>query len=67
MHLMKKKETQHVFVIHDFSYTWKIYATKVLNMGTTYGFWKTLNKEERVAKQRYLQMFYNLQFRNLVS
>jgi len=49
------------------SYTWKIYATKVLNMGSTYGFWKTLNKEERVAKQRYLQMFYNLQFRNLVS
>jgi sucrose synthase len=32
-----------------------------------YGFWRTLNKEERVAKQRYLQMFYNLQFRNLVS
>ncbi|KAM0891417.1 hypothetical protein ACQ4PT_026416 [Festuca glaucescens] len=48
-------------------YTWKIYATKVLNMGSMYGFWRTLNKEERVAKQRYLQMFYNLQFRNLVS
>ncbi|KAM0931567.1 hypothetical protein ACQ4PT_000248 [Festuca glaucescens] len=46
-------------------YTWKIYATKVLNMGSMYGFWRTLNKEERVAKQRYLQMFYNLQFRNL--
>ncbi|KAL6603412.1 hypothetical protein ACP70R_043773 [Stipagrostis hirtigluma subsp. patula] len=48
-------------------YTWKIYATKVLNMGSMYGFWKTLNKEERVAKQRYLQMFYNLQFRNLAK
>ncbi|KAM0931568.1 hypothetical protein ACQ4PT_000248 [Festuca glaucescens] len=48
-------------------YTWKIYATKVLNMGSMYGFWRTLNKEERVAKQRYLQMFYNLQFRNLVK
>jgi sucrose synthase len=51
----------------DGSYTWKIYATKVLNMGSMYGFWRTLNKEERVAKQCYLQMFYNLQFRNLVS
>jgi len=48
-------------------YTWKIYATKVLNMGSMYGFWRTLNKEERVAKQRYLQMMYNLQFRNLVK
>ncbi|XP_037478877.1 sucrose synthase 7-like isoform X1 [Triticum dicoccoides] len=48
-------------------YTWKIYATKVLNMGSMYGFWRTLNKEERVAKQRYMQMFYNLQFRNLVK
>ncbi|KAM3298470.1 hypothetical protein ACQJBY_040098 [Aegilops geniculata] len=48
-------------------YTWKIYATKVLNMGSMYGFWRTLNKEERAAKQRYLQMFYNLQYRNLVK
>jgi sucrose synthase len=54
-------------MIHDGSYTWKIYANKVLNMGSTYGFWRTLNKEDRVAKQRYLQMFYNLQFRNLVG
>ncbi|KAI4969094.1 hypothetical protein ZWY2020_000008 [Hordeum vulgare] len=48
-------------------YTWKIYATKVLNMGSMYSFWRTLNKEERAAKQRYLQMFYNLQYRNLVK
>ncbi|XP_071674693.1 sucrose synthase 7 [Lolium perenne] len=48
-------------------YTWQIYATKVLNMGSMYGFWRTLNKEERQAKQRYLQMFYNLQFRQLVK
>ncbi|KAG8064019.1 hypothetical protein GUJ93_ZPchr0004g39566 [Zizania palustris] len=48
-------------------YTWKIYATRVLNMGSTYAFWKTLNKEERQAKQCYLQMFYNLQFRNLAK
>ncbi|KAJ1692503.1 hypothetical protein LUZ63_009201 [Rhynchospora breviuscula] len=48
-------------------YTWKIYATRVLNMGSMYGFWKQLNKEEKLAKQRYLQLFYNLQFRRLAK
>lgn len=48
-------------------YTWKIYATRVLNMVSLYGFWRVLNKENKQAKQRYLQMFYNLQFRNLVK
>ncbi|PKA60622.1 Sucrose synthase 7 [Apostasia shenzhenica] len=47
------------------SYTWKIYANKVLDMGSSYGFWRQLNKEEKQAKQRYIQMFYNLHFRNL--
>ncbi|KAJ1390075.1 Sucrose synthase [Sesbania bispinosa] len=46
-------------------YTWKIYANKVLNMGSIYGFWRRLNKEQTLAKERYIQMFYNLQFRNL--
>ncbi|XP_062159903.1 sucrose synthase 7-like [Alnus glutinosa] len=46
-------------------YTWKIYAKKALNMGTIYGFWRQLNKEQKLAKQRYLHMFYNLQFRKL--
>ncbi|KAJ0106180.1 hypothetical protein Patl1_19509 [Pistacia atlantica] len=46
-------------------YTWKIYANKVLNMGSVYGFWKQLNKEQKLAKQRYIQMLYNLQFRKL--
>lgn len=49
------------------SYTWKIYANKVLSMGSVYGFWRKLNKEQKLAKERYIQMFYNLQFRNLVS
>lgn len=48
-------------------YTWKIYANKVLNMGTTYTFWKQLNKDQKQAKQRYIQMFYNLLFKNLVK
>ncbi|KAG2667855.1 hypothetical protein I3760_15G133600 [Carya illinoinensis] len=46
-------------------YTWKIYANKLLNMGAVYGFWRQLNKEQKLANQRYIHMFYNLQFRNL--
>ncbi|KAK1295757.1 Sucrose synthase 7 [Acorus calamus] len=49
------------------SYTWKIYANKVLNMGSVYSFWRQLNKEQTQAKQRYLQVLYNLQFRNLAK
>ncbi|KDP35017.1 hypothetical protein JCGZ_09305 [Jatropha curcas] len=48
-------------------YTWKIYANKVLNMGSIYGFWRQLNKEQKLAKQRYIEAFYSLQFRNLVK
>ncbi|XP_050365999.1 sucrose synthase 7-like isoform X1 [Argentina anserina] len=48
-------------------YTWKIYANKVLNMGCTYTFWRQMNKEQKQAKQRYIQMFFNLQYRNLVK
>ncbi|XP_022141347.1 sucrose synthase 5-like isoform X2 [Momordica charantia] len=48
-------------------YTWKIYANKVLNMGSTYTFWRQLNKDQKQAKQRYNQMFYNLLFKNLVK
>ena len=49
------------------SYTWKIYANKVLNMGSVYGFWRQTNKEQNLAKQRYIEAFYNLQFNNLVG
>ncbi|RWR78550.1 Sucrose synthase [Cinnamomum micranthum f. kanehirae] len=48
-------------------YTWKIYANRVLNMGSIYNFWRQLNKEQKQLKQKYLQMFYNLQFRNLAK
>ncbi|KAJ8752187.1 hypothetical protein K2173_003795 [Erythroxylum novogranatense] len=48
-------------------YTWKIYANKLLNMGKIYSFWRHLNKEPKRAKQRYIQMLYNLQFRRLVT
>ncbi|MFS7955271.1 putative sucrose synthase [Helianthus anomalus] len=49
-----------------FSYTWKIYANKVLNMGNIYSFWKQLNKQQKEAKQRYIELFYNLHYKNLV-
>ncbi|KAJ7960031.1 Sucrose synthase [Quillaja saponaria] len=48
-------------------YTWKIYANKLLNMGNSYTFWRRLHKEQKEAKQRYIQMFYNLLFKNLVK
>ncbi|GMY12777.1 Sucrose synthase 5 [Fagus crenata] len=48
-------------------YTWKIYANKVLNMASIYSFWRRLNKEQKQAKLRYIQMFYNLQFKSLVN
>ncbi|KAK7835477.1 sucrose synthase 6, partial [Quercus suber] len=46
-------------------YTWKIYANKVLNMASIYSFWRQLNKEKKLAKQRYIQLFYGLQFKSL--
>ncbi|KAJ4713602.1 Sucrose synthase [Melia azedarach] len=48
-------------------YTWKIYANKLLNMGSIYGFWKQLNKEQKQAKQRYIEMLFSLQFRKLAK
>jgi len=48
-------------------YTWQIYANKVLNMGSLYGFWRQMNKHQKQAKQNYLQMFYNLQLKNLMK
>ncbi|KZV53811.1 sucrose synthase 7-like [Dorcoceras hygrometricum] len=47
-------------------YTWKIYADKVLNMSCIYSFWKKLHKSEKQSKARYIQTFYNLQYRSLV-
>ncbi|CAN1758850.1 Sucrose synthase 5 [Linum perenne] len=48
-------------------YTWRIYAKKMLNMGSMYTFWRNLYKDQKVAKQRYIQLLYNLQFRKLVK
>ncbi|KAE8727129.1 Sucrose synthase 6 [Hibiscus syriacus] len=56
--------TQGLRRIHE-CYTWEIYANKLLDMGSTYGFWRQLNKEQILAKQRYIQLLFNLQFRKL--
>lgn len=48
-------------------YTWKIYANKVLNMGSIYGFWRQFNAGQKQAKQRYFEMLYNPLFRKLAN
>ncbi|KAG2252978.1 hypothetical protein Bca52824_083114 [Brassica carinata] len=48
-------------------YTWKIYAEKLLKMGSIYGFWRQVNEDQKKAKQRYIDMLYNLQFKPLVN
>ncbi|WJX36992.1 Sucrose synthase 6 [Trifolium repens] len=48
-------------------YTWKIYANKLLNMGNIYTFWRRVNNDPKEAKQKYIWMFYNLMFKNLVK
>ncbi|KAJ8752468.1 hypothetical protein K2173_004756 [Erythroxylum novogranatense] len=62
----KKMSAASLQRIHE-CYTWKIYAIKLLNMGSMYGFWRQLNKHQKLAKQRYIEAFYNLHFRNLVK
>ncbi|CAH9132339.1 unnamed protein product [Cuscuta epithymum] len=48
-------------------FTWKIYAEKVLNMGSTYRCWREMHSREKHAKQQYLELFYNLHMRKLVE
>ncbi|KAL9170938.1 hypothetical protein ABFS82_04G178700 [Erythranthe guttata] len=48
-------------------YTWKIYANKVLDMGSVYGFWRRVNKERKQAKQRYIDILYNLLFKKMAK
>ncbi|CAH8312056.1 unnamed protein product [Eruca vesicaria subsp. sativa] len=48
-------------------YTWKIYAEKLLKMGSMYGFWRQVNEDQKKAKQRYIDMLYNLHFKPLTK
>ena len=44
-------------------YTWRLYAKRLLSLTCIYGFWKYVTNLEREETQRYLEMFYHLQFR----
>jgi sucrose synthase len=44
-------------------YTWERYASRMMTLSRVYGFWKYVTNLEREETQRYLQMFYGLQFR----
>ncbi|GKV21483.1 hypothetical protein SLEP1_g31459 [Rubroshorea leprosula] len=46
-------------------YTWKIYANRLVTMGSIYDFWRQMNKDQKLAKQRYIQLLYSLQFKKL--
>jgi len=48
-------------------YTWKKYAERMMTLSRIYGFWKYVSHLEREETQRYLQMFYGLQFRPLAQ
>ncbi|KAF5732631.1 sucrose synthase 2 [Tripterygium wilfordii] len=48
-------------------YTWKIYSERLMTLAGVYGFWKYVSKLERLETRRYLEMFYILKFRDLVS
>ncbi|KAJ1407673.1 Sucrose synthase [Sesbania bispinosa] len=52
--------------IHE-RYTWKIYSERLLTLAGVYGFWKHVSKLDRRETRRYLEMFYILKFRDLVS
>jgi len=48
-------------------YTWRRYAERMMALSCIYGFWKSVSGLERAQAQRYLNMFYHLQFRPLAA
>ena len=46
-------------------YTWKRYAERMMTLSRVYGFWRYVTDLERSETQRYLEMFYALQYRPL--
>ena len=48
-------------------YTWGRYAERLMTLSRIYGFWKYVTDLERTETDRYLQMFYGLQFRPLAT
>eukprot|EP00268_Persea_americana_P037546 TRINITY_DN371_c4_g1_i1.p1 TRINITY_DN371_c4_g1~~TRINITY_DN371_c4_g1_i1.p1 ORF type:complete len:807 (+),score=118.66 TRINITY_DN371_c4_g1_i1:157-2577(+) len=52
--------------IHE-RYTWTLYSERLMTLAGVYGFWKHVSKLERRETRRYLEMFYILKFRDLVT
>lgn len=50
-----------------FRYTWKLYSERLMTLSAVYGFWKYVSNLDRRETKRYLEMFYALKYRNLVS
>ncbi|MDR2877560.1 MAG: sucrose synthase [Chromatiales bacterium] len=48
-------------------YTWALYAERMMTLSRVYGFWKYVTNLERSGSQRYLEMFYALQYRHLAE
>lgn len=48
-------------------YTWQRYAKRLLSLTCIYGFWKYATNLERQETNRYLEMFYHLQFKPLAE
>jgi sucrose synthase len=46
-------------------YTWRLYGRRMMTLARIYGFWKYVTNLEREETRRYLEMFYNLQYRPL--
>lgn len=59
-------ESQITF-LYSSRYTWKIYSERLMTLAGVYGFWKYVSKLERRETRRYLEMFYILKYRGLVS
>ncbi len=41
-------------------YTWQLYADRLMTLARIYGYWKYTTNLQRQGTQRYLEMFYNL-------
>ncbi|XP_027126774.1 sucrose synthase [Coffea arabica] len=48
-------------------YTWQIYSDRILTLAGVHGFWKHVSKPDRLKMQRYLEMFYLLNYRKLAE
>ncbi len=48
-------------------YTWARYAERLMTLSRVYGFWRYVTDLERAETQRYLEMFYGLQYRPLAA